>query len=204
MHPPVNRVSDATASGDAAPESAGELEDQATRTMTNRMKTWALVTGLGIALAACQPSDADTVDDAPAMAFDTATVYIATARDTIAVLAEVARTGEQRTMGLMERRSLADTAGMLFLYETDQAPNAGFWMFRTRIPLDIAFADSTGVIVAIRTMAPCEARLAAGCPGYEPGHPYRSALEVNAGFFARHGIAAGKARMWSVARPPSG
>lgn len=174
------------------------------RTMTYCVKAWTLVTGLGVALAACQPSDADTVDDAPAMAFDTATVYIATARDTIRVMAEVARTGEQRTMGLMERHTLPDSAGMLFVYETDQAPNAGFWMFRTRIPLDIAFADSSGRIVAIRTMAPCEARLAAGCPGYEPGHSYRSALEVNAGFFARHGITAGNARMWSVARRPSG
>lgn len=172
------------------------------RTMTYRMKRWTIVTGVGVGLAACQPSDADTVDHAPAMAFDTATVYLATPRDTIAVLAEVASTGEQRTMGLMERHSLADTAGMLFVYETDQPANAGFWMFRTRIPLDIAFADSTGRIVAIRTMAPCEARLAAGCPGYEPGHPYRSALEVNAGFFARHGIAAGNARMWKVPRRP--
>jgi uncharacterized protein len=171
---------------------------------TQRMKAWALAIGLGIAAGggACAPSDADTVDDAPTMAFDTATVFIATTRDTIRVVAEVARTGEQRTMGLMERRSLADTAGMLFAYETDQAANAGFWMFRTRIPLDIAFADSAGRIVAIRTMAPCEAQLAAGCPGYEPGHRYRSALEVNAGFFARHGITAGNARMWSVARRP--
>lgn len=170
---------------------------------THRMRAWAIVTGLGVALAACQPSDADTVDDAPAMAFDTAMVYVATARDTVAVLAEVARTGEQRTMGLMERRSLADTAGMLFVYESDQPSDAGFWMFRTRIPLDIAFADSAGRIVAIRTMAPCEARLAAGCPGYEPGHAYRSALEVNAGFFARHGVTAGNARMWSVPRRAS-
>jgi uncharacterized membrane protein (UPF0127 family) len=64
-------------------------------------------------------------------------------------------------------------------------------MYRTRIPLDIAFADSTGRIVAVRRMEPCEAQLIAGCPTYEPGHAYRTALEVNAGFFARHGIGVG-------------
>ena len=64
-------------------------------------------------------------------------------------------------------------------------------MFRTRIPLDIAFTDSLGVIRTIRQMAPCTARLAAGCPSYEPGIPYRAALEVNAGYFSTHRIGLG-------------
>lgn len=149
--------------------------------------------------AACAPSDADTPDALSVMSFDTAFVHLSSGRDTVTVLAEVARTGEQRTMGLMERTSLADTAGMIFLYETDQDANAGFWMFRTRIPLDIAFADASGRIVAVRTMTPCEAQLAAGCPTYDPGASYRSALEVNAGFLARHRIGVG-ARMWLTPR----
>jgi len=28
---------------------------------------------------------------------------------------------------------------MLFVYDSTQPPDAGFWMYRTRIPLDIAF-----------------------------------------------------------------
>ena len=51
--------------------------------------------------------------------------------------------------------------------------------------------DSAGVIVAIRSMEPCTARLAAGCPTYVPGAEYRYALEVNRGFFARRGIRVG-------------
>jgi len=94
-------------------------------------------------------------------------------------------------MGLMERRRLADSAGMLFVYDSTQPPDAGFWMYRTRIPLDIAFLDSAGVIRAIRSMTPCPATVAQGCPTYTPDVPYRYALEVNAGFFARHGIAVG-------------
>jgi uncharacterized membrane protein (UPF0127 family) len=153
-------------------------------------------------LLACADSDADVVDGASVIAFDTATVRLASPRDTVTIHAEVARSTEQRTMGLMERRSLPDSAGMLFVYQGDQPANAGFWMFRTRIPLDIAFADSTGRIVAIRTMVPCEARLAAGCPSYEPGQPYRAALEVNAGLLARRGVAAGS-RLWTAALPSS-
>ena len=94
-------------------------------------------------------------------------------------------------MGLMERASLAPDSGMLFVYQTDQPPKSGFWMFRTRIPLDIAFADSAGTIRAILTMQPCPATIAAGCPSYEPGAAYRYALEVNAGFYARRRIAVG-------------
>ncbi len=91
----------------------------------------------------------------------------------------------------MERRVLPDSAGMLFLYASEQPATAGFWMFRTRLPLDIAFLDSSGVVVAIRGMTPCSAELAAGCPTYAPDVPYRAALEVNAGYFERHGVSTG-------------
>ncbi|HEY9226490.1 MAG TPA: DUF192 domain-containing protein, partial [Gemmatimonadaceae bacterium] len=111
--------------------------------------------------------------------------------DTIPVVAELAETQDQRTMGLMERQHLADSAGMLFLYPSQQPANAGFWMFRTRIPLDIAFVDSTGTVRAIQHMVPCTATLAQGCQTYEPGAAYRAALEVNAGFLARHKIEVG-------------
>ena len=150
-----------------------------------------------VMLLSCSPpqSDADGVDGASVMAFDTTTVHLTAGKDTFRFLAEVARSPEQRTMGLMERRSLADTAGMLFLYSDDQPANAGFWMFRTRIPLQIAYADSAGRIVSVREMVPCDAQLAAGCPTYEPGKSYRMALEVNAGALSRRGLGVGS-RLW--------
>jgi uncharacterized membrane protein (UPF0127 family) len=64
-------------------------------------------------------------------------------------------------------------------------------MYRTRIPLDIAFLDSAGVIRAVRSMTPCTATIAQGCPTYTPDVPYQFALEVNAGYFARHGVGVG-------------
>jgi uncharacterized membrane protein (UPF0127 family) len=141
------------------------------------------------ALACGEAQDAS--DYATVVRFDSTTVRVVTPAGVRRFRVEVARTQEQRTMGLMERTSLSDSAGMLFLYDRDEPANSGFWMFRTRIPLDIAFMDSTGRIVAIRQMAPCTATLMSGCPSYEPGVPYRAALEVNQGVFARHGITIG-------------
>ena len=158
---------------------------------------------LGVVLvSACTESDADVVEGAQVVAFDTATVHLSGGRDTVTIRAEVARTPQQKTMGLRERQSLADNAGMLFVYDDEQPADAGFWMYRTRIPLDIAFADSLGRIVAIRRMEPCTAQLIAGCPSYAPEQPYRVALEVNAGLLARRGIAVGS-RLWSSALPSS-
>jgi len=135
------------------------------------------------------PADDDGYDNV--MSFDTAHVRLASPRDTMRLTLQLAVSDAQKAMGLMERKHLADTAGMLFVYDSTQPPNAGFWMYRTRIPLDIAFLDSTGVIRAVRSMTPCPTTIAQGCPSYTPDVPYRYALEVNAGFFARHALAVG-------------
>jgi len=80
---------------------------------------------------------------------------------------------------------------MLFLYATTQPDSSAFWMFRTRIPLDIAFVDSAGTIRSIQTMQPCQSTLAQGCPSYPAGAAFRGALEANVGYFAHHGIRVG-------------
>lgn len=141
--------------------------------------------------AACDSDESEAADYSAVVAFDSTRLRVVTGRDTVTLLVEVARTTAQKTQGLMERQSLPDSVGMLFVYTETQPADAGFWMYRTRIPLDIAFADSSGVIVAIRQMEPCTARLAAGCPTYAPDAEYRYALEVNLGFFAKRGIRVG-------------
>jgi uncharacterized protein len=148
----------------------------------------ALAGGLAGTTGGCERDEPALV---PLVAFDTATVRIETARDTFDLRVEVAATEEQRAYGLMERDELPEDRGMIFVYEGLQDPEAGFWMFRTRIPLDIAFMDGDGRIARIRRMVPCESPNPLLCPLYSPGAPYAAALEVNAGFFERRGVEPG-------------
>lgn len=104
---------------------------------------------------------------------------------------EIASTLKDRSQGLMDRDSLPSDAGMLFLYDRAQSPRSGFWMYRTRIPLDIAFIERDGSIAAIRSMTPCEAEAPSQCPAYSAGVSFIAALEVNGGYFEERGIAVG-------------
>jgi uncharacterized membrane protein (UPF0127 family) len=104
----------------------------------------------------------------------------------VVVPVEVADTQAEREVGLMNRESLPEDAGMIFLFDEDTS--SGFWMKDTPIPLSIAFADESGTILRIFDMEPCEAD---PCDVYEPGVFYRSALEVNQGAFERWGVAEG-------------
>jgi hypothetical protein len=87
------------------------------------------------------PSD-NSEEDQRIIAFDTASMRLVSGHDSIRLTVELAKTPEQKTMGLMERHRLPENAGMLFMYDSTQSADARFWMFRTRIPLDIAFIDS--------------------------------------------------------------
>jgi uncharacterized membrane protein (UPF0127 family) len=140
----------------------------------------------------CGKGDESADDDHGAiLPFDSARVRLLTPTDTLRLMVELAVTPEQHTLGLMERRHLPDSAGMLFLYDATQPDSSAFWMYRTLIPLDIAYIDSAGTIRSIRHMEPCKTMLAQGCPTYPAGAPFRAALEVNAGYFAGHGVRVG-------------
>lgn len=104
---------------------------------------------------------------------------------------EIARTPRERAFGLMERDHLAENAGMLFIYAREQPSHSGYWMYRTRIALDIAFLGEDGEIRAMHAMSPCPSERPAGCPSYPAGVPYHAALEVNAGYFDARGIGVG-------------
>ena len=97
--------------------------------------------------------------------------------------AEVARAPEEREIGLMFRPSMPPNDGMLFVFE--QPGVQCFWMRNTLIPLSAAFVADDGRIVNIEDMQ----------PRTEDSHcskkPVRFVLEMNQGWFARRGLAAG-------------
>lgn len=97
--------------------------------------------------------------------------------------AEVARTPDQRQIGLMHRSTLPANGGMLFAFE--QPAQQCFWMKNTLLPLSIAFVADDGTIVNIRDMQP--QTLDSHCSA----KPVRYALEMVQGWFAKRGIKAG-------------
>ncbi len=125
-----------------------------------------------LAASACAPSGPAVVLDTP----------IATSR----VRVEVADTPELREKGLVGRTSLADDAGMIFVWPDDTT--SGFWMKDTLIPLSIAFISADGHVLAMFDMEPCRVD---PCPVYDPGTRYRMALEANRGALARWGVRVG-------------
>jgi uncharacterized protein len=141
--------------------------------------------------AGCESQTRDRIAVDPPVSFDTAAVVIETARGEVRITVEVADTDHQRAYGLMERTSLPTDHGMLFTYPAPQAPESGFWMYRTLIPLEIMFLDEAGTIVAVEQMDPCESPDPRLCPIYSPGVPYVAALEVNRGFLSRRGVGLG-------------
>jgi uncharacterized protein len=99
------------------------------------------------------------------------------------VSAEVARTAAEREKGLMFRKSLADGAGMLFVFDSDQ--RVGFWMKNTTIPLSLAYIGSDGSIKQIVDLEPLSLE------SVMSDRSIRYALEVPRGWFARAGAKVG-------------
>ena len=99
------------------------------------------------------------------------------------IIAELAQTEPQREIGLMFRETMAANHGMLFVFE--RAGQQCFWMKNTLLPLDVAFIADNGTVVNIDRMKP--RTLDAHCST----KPVRFVLEMNDGWFAKRGIAAG-------------
>jgi uncharacterized membrane protein (UPF0127 family) len=151
----------------------------------------ALATALAAGgIGACAPAGA-LRPDGP-VAFDTATAWVIQGTDSASVLVEIARTEAEQSLGLAERSSLDPGSGMLFLFSGERTTDDGFWMWRTWMPLDVAYIDRDGRITQVGTMEPCDDQTAEqDCPGYFPDASYASALEVNAGWFEERGFGPG-------------
>ncbi len=97
--------------------------------------------------------------------------------------AQVAATNEQRAIGLMFRKEMPTSEGMLFVFE--QPSSQCFWMKNTLLPLTAAFVADDGTIVNLADMKP--QTLQSHCSA----KPVRYVLEMNQGWFAKRGIKAG-------------
>ncbi len=96
---------------------------------------------------------------------------------------QVAATAEQRSTGLMFRRQMPPSEGMLFVFE--RAGQQCFWMKNTPLPLTAAFVADDGTIVNLADMTP------QSTDSHCSEKPVRFVLEMNRGWFAKKGIKAG-------------
>ena len=99
------------------------------------------------------------------------------------VKVEIAATSELRQQGLMYRQEMAEDEGMLFIFPSDTS--GGFWMKNTYLPLDIAYIDAAGRVLEVHKAKPLDET------ALLPKQPYRYTLEVNQGWFERHGLGVG-------------
>ena len=102
------------------------------------------------------------------------------------VSVEVADSPEAWQTGLMNRVSLPENSGMLFVFPGEQPRS--FWMKNTLIPLDMLFISANLSIIDIATMQPCKAD---PCPSYRSKAPAMYVLEVNAGYAEKNNILVG-------------
>lgn len=102
---------------------------------------------------------------------------------------EIAETDSAIVRGLMQRTSMPELSGMLFLMPDEELQ--GFWMSNTQISLDILFANSNGEIVNVakytRPLSP---------ESVPSRFPALYVIEVAAGFTDTHGIIEGDTIEW--------
>jgi uncharacterized protein len=131
---------------------------------------------LSFALGLGQPANAESLETKP--------LTIITASGNHRIKVEVADSDPERNMGLMFRRSLAEDAGMIFIYPQDGP--ISMWMRNTYIPLDMIFVRSDGTVHRVEsdTQPFSEQTISSG------GN-VRAVIELKAGSAERLGIKAG-------------
>lgn len=135
-----------------------------------------LVLGAGPGCARSAPAAAEAVQ--PADAWFPLRLGERTVRVQLAVLPA------EQQRGLMFRRSLGEDEGMLFIFSRPQP--MGFWMRNTTLPLDIGYLDAAGELKEVYPLHPLDERTVAS-----HGRALLYALEMNQGWFRRHGVAPG-------------
>jgi uncharacterized membrane protein (UPF0127 family) len=101
----------------------------------------------------------------------------------------LATTAAQHDQGLMGVTDLGAASGMLFRF--DEPVDDLFYMFRTPMPLSIAWFASDGTFVSSADMPPCTAGDADHCPQYGAKGSYAVAVEVPEGHLSALGIGPG-------------
>ena len=138
-----------------------------TRYLSRTLLVWTFSLALNVSACASEPR-----------------VVLHTAKGDVPVTVEVAATPSQQSLGLMYRKELGASAGMLFVF--DSTVEHPFWMKNTVLPLDMIYlGDDRRVVGIVKDAVPftTTSRTVKVASRY--------VLEVNAGFSDKHGVATG-------------
>jgi uncharacterized membrane protein (UPF0127 family) len=92
--------------------------------------------------------------------------------------------------GLMFRETMPANRGMLFIHPEENIFH--YWMYQTKIPLDIIWMDHDRRIVEMSLdTPPCTATAAKDCTNYGGNYKSKYALEINAGIARKNGLRVG-------------
>ena len=156
------------------------------------LRTLIAVAALATALAGCSSNSNSSQGAKGAGALkvsEVGTVIIEAAGRTARVKAEVVRSFEDQRKGLMHRKALCASCGMLFIYPRQE--NHTFWMKNTFIALDMIFvSDEKRVVGAVENAEPLSEE------SLSVDKPSRFILEVNGGFVKKHGVKVGAMVRW--------
>ena len=97
--------------------------------------------------------------------------------------AHVARSEEERALGLMHRQRLGEDEAMLFMCDAPDLQS--FWMKDTPLPLSAAFIADDGTVLQIEHMDPHS------LDSHASREPVRFVLEVLQGWFEERGVRPG-------------
>ena len=120
----------------------------------------------------------------PAGSMEQQTLEIASKNGVHVFTVELAVTDDERQKGLMFRKSLPESTGMLFDFKRDQ--DVSMWMHNTYVSLDMIFIRGDGRILRIAENTQTESDKI-----ISSGGPVRAVLEVVAGTAKKFGIAPG-------------
>ncbi len=107
--------------------------------------------------------------------------------------AELSVTREEMTMGLINRTSLPENGGMIFVF--DERCINKIWMKNMSIPLDVIWLDDKGTIIHIdKNVMPCDEY----CQPFGPELCSKYVIEVNGGYSDRYNVNVGDNVKWRI------
>lgn len=157
-------------------------------------KAFVVFAMLAMVLSACgdwgQGSENGDLDGEPIpFRMDGELTFLRDGSENVTIEIEIAESDSARERGLMQRDSLPDLGGMLFIFPREETQS--FWMANTPLALDLIFVDSDSQIVDIDkyTRPFSTGSIASDAPA-------QYVIEVKAGFSDTHGITEGDRVRW--------